>query len=177
MTKADQNIIQEVILGHLTRYPYMHVQDLYKLLLQSARGCEHGVGDIGKARTWLEREVTVPDGGPDEPLVDPISTDGFIVRLHLRPYLQAGKDIDQLLIAFVRTAREHRGSSDILVQYGKLAGNMAEDGLIPFHAEDILSYWSDQESQGFKAVHHSEIYQKLYRPSYRVIDRQFLEEL
>ncbi len=176
MTNLDRDNLHRLLTDHIARYPRMQVQDLYKLLLQSAMGCEHVVGDERKARSWLEREVANTVTGPDDPLIDPISPDGCLVRLHLRPYFHAGRDLERLLEAFVQTSKQPRGSPEKLREFGGQAARMAKEGLLPFSAEDILAYWSDRERHGYRAVHHSYTYQKLYHPAYRVVARQFLEE-
>ena len=39
--------------------------------------------------------------GPEDLIADPISPDGKLARIHLRPYLAAGYGIDMLVIAFL----------------------------------------------------------------------------
>ncbi len=173
----DQHDLQGLILSHMDRYPHMQLQDLYKLLLQSVMGCEHAVSDIERARSWLEMEITRSAVGPVEPLFDPISPDGAVIRLHLRPYIEAGMDMERLLVAFIRTSCDHRGSSQELIEAGRLSSRMAKNGLLPFETAEILTFWNRQEEQGFPATHHSESYQSHYHPAYRVISRRHLEEL
>ena len=77
--------MNKILQDHLARYPKMQARDVYKLLHQAAMGSEHAVTDIASARAWLERELAEIGPGPAEPLVDPISPDGQIARIHLRP--------------------------------------------------------------------------------------------
>ncbi|MCX6033484.1 MAG: hypothetical protein NTV38_00685 [Chloroflexi bacterium] len=161
---------------HLLRYPQMQVQDLYKLLHQAALGSEHAVRDEQAARDWLERELAEMGEGPDDPLMDPLSPDGQILRVHLRPYLWAGKNPETLLQAFIRTANEWHGSLDKLKAYGATAARLAQAGTGSIRREEIEAFFTKMEEQDFPAVHHSEVYGRLYRPAYRVVARQFLEE-
>jgi len=87
----------------------MQIQDVYKLLHQAAMGSEHAVSNPESARGWLIRELAEMGEGVPEPLIDPISPDDEIVRVHMRPYVAAGYDPDLLLDAFIRTANEYRG--------------------------------------------------------------------
>jgi hypothetical protein len=60
---------------------------LYKLLHQAILGSGHAISDLEGARKWLERELTEMDSRYDETAIDPISPDGEIVRVHLRPII------------------------------------------------------------------------------------------
>lgn len=167
---------RQILTSHLTRYPAMHVQDVYKLLHQAALGSEHAFRDEQTARDWLEHELAEMGDGPDDPLMDPFPPDGQILRVHLRPYLRAGKNPETLLRAFFQTANEWRGSPEKLKVYGAGAARLAQAGIGSIRQEEIEAFFAKMEEQDFPAVHHSEIYERLYRPAYRVVARQFLEE-
>ena len=117
--------INQVIKAHLLRYPQMQIADMYKLLHQAALGSEHAVRDEQAVRDWLERELSEMEAGPNDPLFDPISPDGKILRIHLRPYVRAGKNPEPLLRAFIQTANEWHGSPETLKEYGTAAANWA----------------------------------------------------
>ncbi len=168
--------MDKILQSHLRRYPEMQAADLYKLLHQAALGSEHAVRDEQAARDWLEHELAEMGDGPDDLLMDPISPDGQILRVHLRPYLRAGKKPESLLRAFIQTANEWRGSFENLKEYGATARRLAQAGTGSIRDEEIEAFFAKMEEQGFPAVHHSEIYERLYCPAYRVVARQFLEE-
>ncbi len=165
-----------MIKAHLLRYPQMQIADLYKLLHQAALGSEHAVRDEQAARDWLERELLQMGEGPDDSLMDPLSPDGQILRVHLRPYLRAGKNPETLLRAFIQTANEWRGSPKKLKEYGAAAARLAQAGTGSIRREEIDAFFAKMEEQYFPAVHHSKDYQRLYRPAYRVVARKFLED-
>jgi hypothetical protein len=96
------------------------------------------------------------------------------VRINLRSYLAAGGDLAELLEAFVRTAREYRGTEATLRRYWRYAQHMAAAGLLPFGCEALRVFFVDMRAEGFPAVHHSDTYAKTYRPAYRVIVHRFL---
>lgn len=154
----------------------MQPDDLYKLAHQAALGSEHAVRSEAAARAWLERELAGMGSGPPEPLLDPISADGSILRVHLRTYIQAGHDPEALLAAFIQSANQVKGSSqdlrDCLVVLLELAGS----GQIDFEAEELRALFARMESADWPARHHSDIYMRAYHPAYRVIAREFLPE-
>jgi hypothetical protein len=153
----------------------MQVQDLYKLLHQATLGSEHAVGDLDSARKWLERELVEMGAGPEESIFDPISPGGEILRVHLRPYIRAGRVPQDLLAAFLRTANEWNGSKATLRENGQLAAQLAKMEDWPLQGVEIEAFFAKMEGLDFPAAHHSAIFADLYRPAYRVIAREFLE--
>lgn len=148
--------------------------DLYKLIYQAAMGAEHAVSDEAGARRWLREEIHNLRSGPEEPLVDIISPDGAVVRVHLRPFVQARRDVEQLLDAFLHTASEFHGSVQRLESYGRSAARKAAEGVFPFSADEVAAYVGRMKENGFPAVHHSPSFEAEYRPAYRVVARDFL---
>jgi hypothetical protein len=169
--------LEQILTNHFARTPAMQAQDVYKLLFQAALGSEHAVDDEKSVRVWLARELIEMGTDPDDPLLDPISPDGQILRVHLRPYLRSGKDLEILLQAFIRTGSEWRASTETLKAYGGQAAHLLQAGTGSIRPEDFEAYFADMEKQGFPAVHHSVEYTRLYRPAYRVVASQFLEAI
>jgi len=161
-------MIKNVLHSHFSRYPAMQIQDVYKLIHQATTGSEHAVTDIESARNWLRRELAEMGEGPQEPLIDPISPEGIIARIHLRPFVIAGRDPDLLLDAFIRTANEFHGDGHLLDQFWRAAIAMGK-----FPAAEMGGFIRTMKEQNYPAVHHSPKYEKLYRPAYRVIALEF----
>jgi len=171
---CEASAFRAILASHAARYPALQMQDYYKLVYQAAFGSEHAVTDADQARLWLEREVEGLGAGPEEPLVDPISGDGQIARVHLRPYVASGADIDLLLDAFIRTAKEFRGTGERLRRHWSYLERMAEEGALGVALEGLRAYFGEMETKGFPAVHHSEEYARSYRPAYRVVVQKYL---
>jgi hypothetical protein len=165
---------RNILVNQWQRYPRMQIQDLYKLLHQAAMGSEHAVRDSETARIWLEAEVRELGEGPEEPVMDPISPSGEIIRVHLRPFLRAEGDIDSLLTAFYRTANEYQGSSESLLGYWTYAENMVEAGDLGLDRVEMEDFIASMKLEGFPAVHHSELYERNYHPAYRVIGSAYM---
>jgi hypothetical protein len=162
-------MFEKILRSHLTRYPAMQIQDVYKLALQAALGSEHAVANPESARKWMEREIAEMGDGPSEPVGDPISPDGEIVRVHLRAYVLRGDPIEKLVEAFVRTASEHRGDIALLENYWAIAVRLGS-----FPATDMDNFFQPMKAENYPAVHHSSEFKKAYSPAYRVIARKFL---
>jgi len=161
-----------LITWHTTHYPKLEAQDLYKLVYQGIFGSEHAVIDASQARVWLEREVKELADGPEEPVIVPVSPDGRIVRVNLRPYVAGGGNLEALLEGFLRTAREHKGTAEQLRQYWWYAERLAEEQALGIAVNALKRYFEEMEAHGFPAVHHSDAYRRAYRPAYRVVMRE-----
>lgn len=157
-------MFEEILRFHLDRYPEMQIQDVYKLLHQAALGSEHAVSKPELARNWLTRELAEMGEGPAEPLIDPISPGGGIVRIHLRSFVAAGYDSDLLLDAFIRTANEYQGEAYLLERYWQAAVEIAT-----FPKLKMNKFFHSMQAKYYPAVHHSSKYENLYRPAYRVV--------
>lgn len=170
----SMNSFGKVLLAHERRYPLWQIQDLYKLAHQAALGSEHAVISPEFARRALEEEIQSISPGDDEPLVDPISEDGEIVRIHLRPFLNAGLSVTRLLDAFLLTSVNFKGSSKLLQYYFVLAKKLMKDNQISLFATDLDLLEAVMQEKGFPALHHSEVFKNAYYPAYRVVARKYL---
>jgi hypothetical protein len=167
----------DIILDHLERYPDMELDDLYKLVHQGATGSEHAVGSTEAARQWLEDELATLSDGPEEPLTDTIAPGGAHVRIHLRPFLQAGGNPEELLQAFVETANTPTASTRGLARALATALDMARGDLLPWDADQVESRFAELQAAGYPAVHHSTTFADRYRPAYRVVSGTLLDHL
>lgn len=166
--------LSDVVVDHATRYPFWELDDLYKLVHQAAMGSEHALTNEVHARAFLLQELAAMGRGPDEPLIDSISGDGSIVRVHLRPFASLGLDPEVLVQAFVRTARECHGSPDRVEAGLQDAAHLAAERRLSFGESDVRLLLSRMRDAGFPAVHHSAAFRSHYRPAYRVVARAFL---
>ena len=161
--------IGQLLGQHQQRYPRMELADLYKLLHQSAMGAGHAITDPEAARAALRSECASLAVAEAEPILDPISPDGQLARVHLRPYLAAGGDVEALAAAFLATPQAHPGSRDKLAKFCACLGDLADAGGIPFPRAQVDAYFGPIIAQGYPVVRHSQAYRTAYRPAYRVV--------
>ncbi|HEX2276064.1 MAG TPA: hypothetical protein VHN13_02935 [Candidatus Tectomicrobia bacterium] len=166
---SEEAAFRRLLTAQVLRYPQMEIQDLYKLIFQASFGSEHAVGGFEVARRRLLHELHGLPHGPEEPTADPISPDGRIVRVNLRPYLANGGDPAALLEAFVRTGREYCGAGATLRRYWRYAERMATVGPFAFAPEALQGFFAKIQAAGFPAMRHSPAYTTAYRPAYRVV--------
>jgi hypothetical protein len=161
-------MFERILRSHLIRYPDMQIQDVYKLIHQAAMGSEHAVADPDAARKWIEREIAEMGNGQAEPAIDPISPNGEIVRVHLRPYVQMDGSIEKLVAAFVHTANEHHSNIVLLEHYWAIATMLGR-----FPTANMENFIESMKANHYPAVHHSSEYKTAYHPAYRVIAQKF----
>jgi hypothetical protein len=161
--------LETILRDQFVRYPSMQLQDVYKLIYQAALGAEHTIADLEGTRQWLERELAEMGEGPDEPVMESISDDGPMVRVHLRPYVAQGGDPEALLGAFVRTANEYRGRVQTLKNNWSIVAGLGYHSVVEMEA-----FTQSVQARDYPAVHHSTEYKRLYRPAYRVVWQKFI---
>lgn len=166
--------MQTILLAHARRYPQWTLPDLYKLIHQAAMGSEHAIRDEDAAHRWLIRELAEMGDGPDNPLLDPLTPDGQIVRVHLRPFARLSLDPEILHRAFLRTGKEFPPSPTNLLTYAETALHLSQTGQLPFQPDALRTFLTQMQAAGFPAVHHSLAYGTAYRPAYRVVARALL---
>src|SRR5262245_56083851 len=77
--------------------PKMEIEDAYKWLFHATLGGEHAVTDDEGPRQWLDREwATLGPPLAGEKEVVPLTVDGKLIRLNLRPYKARGGDKEML---------------------------------------------------------------------------------
>ena len=155
----------------------MEIQDVYKLLHQSAMGSEHAVNDAAAVRKWMEKEIAGLNWNPKEEMIDTISPGGKIVRINLRPFIKAGMNPEKLLNAFIETANKYKGDKEILERNLNCFLEMLDNGELNFSKEEAQKYFNELKEKDYPAVHHSKKYGEKYSPAYRVVAGEFLESL
>lgn len=157
------------MLDELRRYPKMEVQDVYKLLFQAAFGPQHAAMDSAMVFDWLNEEWKSADTANPAPEIEPITPDTTLVRVNLGAYKKNGGDRLSLGMKFLYTAQHFKGSKKKFLQYWNDVERLAKKDLIPFTKQELADYLREMKKKGLPAMHHSEKYMLLYKPSYRVI--------
>lgn len=162
-------MMRDLIIKHARRYPALMPRDLFKLIYQSAYGCEHLLSDKGLAVERIASErAAVKDGTPQD--IEPI---GDYCRVGLSSSATELSSETLGALFCLSASRDERGSEKLEEGIGALtelveAGEIAvERGL--FFSE--LSAWCEA---GFPAISHSEKFRREYSPSYRVISKRYV---
>ena len=163
--------METLLAQHCARYPLLEVQDLLKLLHQSARGCGHLVTDEAEG---LRRIAAERPGSPEVPAVEPIG--GGYCRLHLSALRDGRLSPETFFRLFACSAAEPCPPGPLEEWLDVLRG-MARAGRLPFGADEAEAAAARWQSAGYPACHHSGRFRAAYRPAYRVVRRELCEAL
>jgi hypothetical protein len=163
--------VEPLILEHMMLRPLARTQDIYKLLYQGV----FGVGHIVSERTW---DILVEEAGrisltdhSEDPLIEPVSPDGSMVRVNLRQYINGGGDLETLYKVMVESGK-HQGEEEVFLDYWSQYKKLVGDGLFSASKEEIEALDELIQSEGVKPRHHTEQYREAYYPAYRVVSME-----
>ena len=167
--------IDLLILEHLKRRPEARAQDIYKLLYQGV----FGVGHIISERAWAilieEANRINLDDHSEDPLLEPVSPDGSMVRVNLRQYLKAGLSLEALF-DIMKESAQVQGDPDVFLGYWAEFKLMNDDGSVSFPEAEIQALDKQIKDEGVKPRHHTEPYRIAYYPAYRVVQLEIYHE-
>ena len=151
--------------------PELRIDDAYKWLVHAARGGEHAVASEFAVRKWLETEwATLGPPQPDEPLWVPLTADGRIGRLNLRPYRAQGGSIEALHAAFIRGANSFDADPARFRKAWRALGRELEKQSVGHLTADAWRRCNRaMRARGYPACHHSPEYEHARSPAYRVL--------
>lgn len=164
LTETDRKFIKM----HVERYPRAQPGDVYKLIFQGVYGVGHII--TGKAMSYLREEaVRIPlEGYQGRPLIEPVSPDGSMVRVNLRPFLRMDLSLEGLFRVMMASADVEGDDERFIELWGVFVG-MAEKGDITMEPDRIKGVQEAIDTKGIKPMHHTEPYRQAYYPAYRVV--------
>lgn len=162
--EPDINFIKR----HIKRYPQAQLRDVYKLIFQGV----YGVGHIltSKAMEYLREEAgRIPlEDYPDRPLLEPVTPDGSMVRVNLRPFLRMNLSIDDLFRVMIASA-DVEGDDKKFIELWSVFVGLVKTGDIPMELEKITEIQDSIDVKGITPMHHTEPYRQAYYPAYRIV--------
>jgi len=172
---------EEVILWHAQHKKEMHGFDYYKLVFQSSFGPEHMGNDSSAIEAMLVSEIRDQDTvntDSSEQLTEPISENGELVRVNLRPFRDAKLSLHNLARAVFLAAKELKQDTLLFRKRWQNVLQLVNDKKITIEERDLNVINDAFLSKGFIfPMHHSWEYQQANNPSYRVVKRSLFEKL
>ncbi len=147
-------------------HPAMQPQDVFKLCYQAARGAEHLLTDMTRARTYFDQEYAATPADVTLPLFEPISPD--VARVNFAAWKATELPPEWLFRMFAHTASVPMGGDALLEAYLNEAAAVLAPSMPGWR--DALSAW---RGKGMPALHHSEEYRVKEHPAYRIINGRF----
>ncbi|MDQ7823575.1 MAG: hypothetical protein RDV48_12320 [Candidatus Eremiobacteraeota bacterium] len=178
--QSDWAFVEDFVNRLRKHRPLCTSQDVYKGLFQYACGIEHLTPCRETAIEALRKELeaAAPAEYPGEPMIEFLSGDLLLCRLNLRPYKHHGGDPDRLFSVMMRSMENFRPSPGRFESLWGTYMDLVREGLLDFPVEEARSVDSEAKKHDYKRTFsHSRVYREHYRPSYRVILTEYLEEL
>ena len=164
MWRADKNV---------------RIEDAYKWTYQATRGGEHAVPDTESARKWLDGEwQTLGKPFANESVWEPLCPGSDVGRLNLRPFKEKGGKVDDLLEAFLASSREYRTEQSSFVNAWLELGKRLKKkraGKLDYKTWTKLD--TEMKAKNYPAIHHSETYEKINHPAYRILTSAQMKKL
>lgn len=157
---------KEYILHQFQTYPQLELQDLMKFLYQSNFGCEHLVSDFSKVKSNIEQELQ----NTKDPYDSIEELDGDYVRLHLN----YGLSVNTLSTLFILSSQQEKHGIKQLEDKIQILLELISNNTLPFslnESNEILLKWKEE---GYPAIHHSNTFNQLYHPAYRLIHKKYV---
>ena len=151
--------------------PELRIEDAYKWIFHATRGGEHAIANEFAARKWLAEEwATLGPPQPDEPLWVPLTADGRIGRLNLRPYRALGGAPEPLLAAFLASAESFDASpARFRAAWQALGRELKKKPAGYLTWTEWQRFDQKMRAKKYPASHHSPEYETARQPAYRVL--------
>ena len=154
---------------------YLGLNDVYKSFYQERFGPGHMIPNVENARNYLmsETEQATENTGA---YYEPTGSEGKYVRIYLNAVSDGKISAEQLLDAFVESANHVEPRNDKWAdEWNEIVG-VIEEKNIPVTMSEELKQLLKECSEKEEAVHHSETYEKAYRPHYRIVEHNIFEK-
>ena len=161
----------EFFLAQAPADPELRIEDAYKWLFHATRGGEHAIVNEFAVRQWLDQEwATLGPPQPGEPLWVPLTADGRVGRLNLRPFKAQGGSADDLHAAFLASADSFAADpARFRAAWNALGRDLEANPRGHLTRAEWRRLDAHARKDGYPARHHSPEYEQARTPAYRVL--------
>ena len=174
-TNTENKRIEQAVNTLIGKYPEATLQDIYKSFYQERFGPGHMIPNVENARNYLMSEMEQAADNTGD-YFEPTGSEGKYVRIYLNAVSDGKISAEQLLDAFVESANNVEPRSDKWSDQWTNIVKVIEEKQLPVKMDDELKQWLKECSEQDEAVHHSEAYNQVYRPHYRIVERNIFEQ-
>ena len=174
-TNTENKRIEQAVKALVSQYPEATLQDVYKSFYQERFGPGHMIPNVENARNYLMSEMEQAADNTGD-YFEPTGSEGKYVRIYLNAVSDGKISAEQLLDAFVESANNVEPRSDKWSDQWTNIVKVIEEKQLPVKMDDELKQWLKECSEQDEAVHHSEAYNQVYRPHYRIVERNIFEQ-
>jgi len=171
--RQQENEIKAAIRSQLQQYPESSLQDIYKSFFQDEFGPGHLLEDTAGARKYLEYELSEMTSSGNH-VAEPCGAGKNFYRVPLDLVKDSIITQSSLLSAFMESASSFRLPEieswtkkweEIVIVIDRMDLDLPNFDKDKKNLEDMLS-------EGETAIHHSQKYEELYKPHYRILGKE-----
>ena len=170
----DTLALHSAIERQLVTYPESTLQDIYKSFYQEHFGSGHIISDTASARRYLMRELSEM-GETQSPYFEPTGCQGDYVRVYLSAVADSRITAEQLLDAFVRSAKSRQKPVVSWMEKWQAIISIIQANKIELEGFETDLPLLTEAARNSQAVHHSRRYNEAYHPHYRIVERSIFE--
>jgi hypothetical protein len=175
---ADTAAIRRAVVRQMQRYPESRLADIYKNFFQDYFGPGHLLKDTAAAERYLQQELALCGECTGE-WAEATGAEGRFYRIDLCAVKENRITAADLLRAFIESANRTvppppEAWIAIWNQITRILDAMSL--AIPDYDADKAALQAMLQS-GHYAVHHSDAYNRCYRPHYRILRKEIMEQL
>jgi len=168
-------LLKDILLYHLKKYPEMQLTDIIKLVYQNEFGCGHMLDDESESLARLLKEWDNISCEPDNACDVFDNIGNGLCRLNLSAAKAAGLSVRTLNRFFVNTANSHTGTISNFERKLDILVKLSSDKILPFDSSELEYNLSKYRENGYPAVSHSETYRSHYSAAYRVVKKVYCD--
>lgn len=142
---------------HIKKYPMMETQDIVKLIYQSYFGPGHFIPSLEFVKKYYDTEIKKMENIKNENLYEHIGNN--FARVNIKVYNDYFKDNKIIEYFYNSSLQDYNNQNSI---------NKFKNELLYINNDGFLNTYN------YESTHHSDIYNKLYKPHYRVINTSFI---
>jgi len=177
MPDNELKMLFNLIQFHIKNHKNLTEKDVYKLLYQGAMGPKHLLANPESAKQYLQREWDSVLPMKDELLFEPVSPDGLVIRVNIRPCKYVFKNYLFLWDALYQTALNFKENHSLFVKTWHDYYKLCAENKLPFSTIKIEELDRQTKENNYPAMHHSRKYSEVNKPAYRVLVKNEFKKL
>lgn len=172
-----EKAVYESVDHHMRIYPKSTLKDLYKHFFQDKFGPGHMINDTEEAKTYLLRELDSYSVSSGE-LAEPTGWQHNFYRVNLSVLKNNQMPLDTFMDAFIRSVNSVTPVSleDWKKEWLRIETIIQSMNLsLPGYEKDSNEI-QERLKEGKYVGHHSKIFNDIYEPHYRIINKKIYEK-
>lgn len=169
------NNIETILLNEYHKYPLMEIDDYIKVIFQHINGGNHLLKNPEMAKRYLLEEYDSIKEDSTIPLEEDIGNS--IVRINLARYKYEGLDINLLFDIFVKSASIYQKDIEAMEEAFNVLIDLVNSNLLPLNIKDLKTFLSIYRENDYPLISHSKTYKREYNPHYRIIHKEYLNQI